>query len=320
MDEQITPDPNDQIVDPSVPEDEMAQFIKSLEDGYGENINLSTLLPQGSTDAPEGDEETPDDEEQETPSDDEPSDEFVTINGQQHPRADIQRLLEFDQFLRSNAEVAGRVAEAVKPRPTGESSVSQTPTPEADKVEEFTPPEAPEGIDLEDPRDKLLWDTHVSSLKNSWENRQELLKVQKTFAQEQQERFNRQAAIDMETALSRFRGDFKALNDDDIATIRQEAGVVLPGIIQQMGHNPEALYRAMEIAGYANADLRTRMNSEEPPHKTARQRSETRKRKLSSISGSPASAPKTESRPVYRNDRDMVQQFADALAQEGLSR
>jgi hypothetical protein len=76
----------------------------------------------------------------------------------------------------------------------------------------------------------------------------------------------------------------------------------------------------MEIAGFANADIRQRMNSEEQPHKTTRQRSESRKKRLGSISGAPASAPKTEARPVYRNDRDMVQQFADALAENGLGR
>jgi hypothetical protein len=231
MDEEITPDPNDQIVDPAVPQEEMDAFIASLESSYGDNINLSTLLPQGTADTPSDDEEESGEEEQETPPADEPTDEFVTINGQQHNREDIQRLLEFDQFLRNNAEVAGRVAEAVKPRPTGQSPVpTETPTP-TDKVE-FQAPEAPEGLDMDDPRDKLLWDSHVSSLRNSWENRQELIKVQTKFQEDQEQRLAQQAAADMTIALDKFQKSFTALNEDDIATIRNEARVVLPGVIQ----------------------------------------------------------------------------------------
>lgn len=312
---------NDQIIEPSANAEDMNAFIKSLEGSYGDNINLSTFLPQGHADEPNGDdEETPGEGDEETPGTDDTTDQFVTINGHQVPIADVQRLYEFDQYLRSNPDVAQRMAEAAKPAPTGQPSVSQTPTPTEPANEEFKPPEPPAELDLEDPRDKVIWDTHVATQKASWENRQALIQMQNQYNNDKQLAGQRKANEDMEVALDQFRTQFKNLNDDDIARIRQDAGPFVAGMIETHGQTPQALYKAMEVAGYSNAETRLRMAGEETRQPTTRQRSETRKRKLGSISGTPTSAPKDAARPVYRNDRDMVQQFADALAEQGMGR
>ncbi len=68
----------------------------------------------------------------------------------------------------------------------------------------------------------------------------------------------------------------------------------------------------MEVAAFANTDLRKRLDAETPPP-TNQHRSATRKQKLSSISGTPRSAPKVDTKPSFQNDRDMVNAFATAL-------
>jgi hypothetical protein len=175
-------------------------------------------------------------------------------------------------------------------------------------------------LDLEDPTTKFLWDQTVASRKDTWTLGQQFRQTQQSIIDQNEAAAKRQAQADLDTALTQFRTQFTGINDDDMAVIRSEASVVLPGILQTMGETPAALFRAMEIAGYANADMRAKMDSP-APSPTARQRSTTRKQRLNSISGSPRSAPKVENaRPVYTSDRDMVNEFANALADNGMGR
>lgn len=308
------PDLNDQQVDPPVTGDEMEEFIKSLEGGYagyGANVNLSTLLPQGQEPEPAPEEESPDEEEGEPDEGPPPDDDDLVINGNRYPRADIERLLNFDQYLRSNPDAAARVTEAVTNKPSVPEAKPEAPP-------QYTPPELPEGVELDDPISKLLWDQQVATHKELHEVRESQRKQVEAFNQTQQQQYERQAAADMETALSKFSTDFPSLNEDDVAQVRNEGVQYLPAMLQQM-NGADALYRSMEIAVYANADLRQKVSSESP-NPTKEQKSRTRKQKLGSISGSPTSAPKTESRPQFRSDRDLVEQFAKELAENGLGR
>jgi hypothetical protein len=315
------PSNEEQIVDPALSSEDMDAFIAQLESGYEGNVNLSTLLPQDSGDSGE-EEEPPLDEppvEEEQPSE-EPqgeADDFFTVNGNQVPRSDIERLYQFDQYMRANPDAAQRVSDALAtPQPAREPDVPAPAAPAA-QTNTFEPPSPPESLDLDDPRDKILWDAHVLSQRSSWENQQAIARIQAQYNSDRQEQINRQASLDMETALSRFHSTFPNLNDDDVAQIRSEAAPLVPAMLAQ-NEPVHALYKAMEVATYANADIRQRIDS--APKPTTGQRSRSRKQRLGEISGSPRSAPKTEARPQYSSDRDMVQQFADALAQEGLNR
>lgn len=314
------PDPNDQMVDPPVTPEDMDAFLKSLEADFEFQPSLSinqlfTREPPATNqdgDEPEepadGDGETPAPEGEEGDEDD-----YVTVNGVQVPKADIQRLYEFDQYLRTNQDAAQRVAQALA-TPTGESTVPPATPPASEEPATFTPPEPPEHLDLDDPQIKTLWDMHVATLQQSWQDREYVKQTTATIAADRQRDASARAAAHMEQALATFRGQFANLNDDDIAVIRREAGPLLPAMMQQLPP-VEALRRSMEVAAWANSDVRPKLVDPELKTTTTHQRSQRRKQALGSIAGTPRSAPKTDSRPQYQNDREMVQQVADAIAE-----
>jgi hypothetical protein len=320
----MAPEPNDQMIDPEIGNEELDAWLAQLND---QEIQLPALMSthagqvatvqDGNDDdnqddepgtQPDSDGDDDEEEEQQTTTPAEGVD-FFTINGQQFPRSDIERLYNFDQFMRQNPDAALRVAEAIKPTADGQPPVSETTPTTTD--EEWVEPTPPETLDLDDPMAKFTWDSMVSLQKSQFE----LGKQQKQFltaqARDRQEQVNRQAAVDMDVALTQFRQQYPGLNDDDIATIRQEAIPFVDGMMRQLPP-VDALKRSMEVAAFANTDLRPRLESETKPP-TTHQRSTRRKQKLDSISGSPRSAPKVDTKPSFSNDRDMVNAFANAL-------
>jgi hypothetical protein len=319
-------DPNAQMVDPAIGDDELEEFLKSLDEGfdYAPNINLGTLAPQGGTedDDPNGedDDENGDDdsEDDQTPAPSTGDDDTVTVNGQSYQRADVERLLEFDKYLKANPNVAKRMAEAANAE-SAQPNVSPTPPAPPSPVE-FKAPEPPEGLDLDDPQTKFMWDQMVESRRESWETRQLLGQTTAQIQQSQQASDKRQAQEDMSQALTAFKQQFPHLNDDDIATIRSDATPLVESMMKS--HPPvEALRRSMEAAAWANSDMRPKLDDPAKPNPTAQQRSKTRKRRLGALAGSSGnSAPKVDSRPTYTSDRDMVNEFAQALAESNQGR
>jgi hypothetical protein len=308
----VSPQPNDQSVDPPVSADDMDQFIKSLEAGYGENISLSTLAPQGTTTEPEPEPDKPStDDEPEPEPEPEGDPNAILINGNRIPREDVERLYNFDQYLRANPDTAARVAEAVNPRQPTVPKASQAPS-------EFTPPPPPDFLDLDDPQTKFLWEQHVATRQEMFNQSQEFKRREAAIQQYQQQQSERQARDDMATALSQFRSAFPGLNEDDMTSIRKDAVAIVPGMMAQL-QPVQALYRSMEVAAWARADMRPKLSSE-TQEQTEQQKSATRKRKAGAVASSPTSAPKVEARPSYRSDRDMVSEFAQALSEQGLGR
>jgi len=303
---------NSMMVDPPMGEEDMDAFIKSLEDP-GASVNLSQYMD---TSEPEPEpEEEPEEEPESTEPESEPTD-YFTINGEQWPRSEIERLYQFDRYLRDNPDAAQRVAEATQPRP--QSPAVPAPTQEAPSVE-FDPPSLPDFLDLDDPSQRFMWESHVATQKAIFDRDQRDNRMYAQWAQERELQVQRQASADMSDALSQFQSSFPNLNEDDIARIRTDASPLVDGMLKTLPP-VQALYRSMEVAAWANADMRSKLS--DPTHTTPSEQtqSRTRKQRLSSISGAPKSAPKVEPRPTFTSDRDMVQQFADALAENGLGR
>lgn len=321
--ENETTDPNAQMVEPAISDDEMTQFLATLEEGfeYAPNIDLSTFQPKGASDNEDApDDDTPNDdngEEIDTPNETPSDDDTVTVLGKQFPRADIERLYQFDQFLRENPDKAQRVAEALAS--DGEPNVPTPAAPPSDQVAEFVPPVPPEDIDLDDPNTKFLWEQTVEARKDAWETRQQFAQTQQSIAQDRQAITNRQAQEDMAQALIQFKGQFPNLNEDDLTQIRNEAGPLVPAQLQKNAP-VEALRRSMEIAAWANADIRSKLNDPAAPNPSSATKSTRRKQRLGSISGTPRSAPKVDSRPSFSSDREMVNELAQALADQGTGR
>jgi hypothetical protein len=305
----------------------MDQFIASLEESF-EYPQLATLA-SGQTDeeiAAEilGDEgqEIPDDEEIEdeevvTPPAPVPvaevppvppapvvtSPETVTINGQQILTSDVQRLYEFDQFLRSNPEAAQRVKAAVEPVVPA-PAVEATPTPDP----ALTPPE---WMDLEDPAQRFMWESHVT-------NQKTLSALQAQSMQRQQSEINAQAAANTNTAISQWVAAHPNFNEDQVNEVRKHAAQMnlIDSLIATSPNPIVAVSRALDLAAMDKPELRTvYLDTEAPPTPTRQQASRTRKSKLNALGGSSGSVPRTTTTPKAMSDREAIDQFAAGLAE-----
>lgn len=320
----MPPDPNDQMVDPQVSNDDLEAWLAELEEGnttYDFSTINPTAVPVPTATDPAPGEPPAEPDPEEPPDEPEPPatpDDYFTINGNQFAREDIERLYNFDQYLRANPDAAQRVAAAIAPPSTVPPQPSEPPVPAPEpETPSYTPPTPPEYLDLEDPSQKFLWERHVA-VEEQLHNQN--VTFQRYIAQQQaaqQEANNRQASIDMETALTTFRDSHPGLNDEDISSIRKSAGTFLPAMMQQLPP-VAALVRSMEVAAWAEPSFRPRLESDTPAPTTT-QKSSTRKQRLSQISGSPRSAPKTEPRVQYSTDKDMVNALANAIAESGFN-
>lgn len=306
MAELPVPEANDQTVDPAVSSEDLDAWLAELNPPV---VDKEEVSDDDESEEPEHQEPELDAEAPEQPD-------TITVGDNQFARADIERLYEFDRYLRDNPDAAARVAEAVAPRAPVQSPVpeAQTPTP-APGYEDPTPPDY---LDLDDPTARFMWESHVSTQRAIYDNEQRVANWVAQQNQIQQTQLQRQAAADMEVALSDFRSRYPALGDDDIATVRNAATTFIPSMMEQLPP-VAALTRSMEVAAWADADLRPRLGGDSPSVPSQKARSATRKQRLSSISGSPRSAPKTEDRVQYSTDKDMVNALANAIAEQGFN-
>lgn len=296
----------------------MDQFIESLEQSF-EYPSLATI---GQTDEQiaaeilgnEG-QEVPDEEDEDEeivppvpPVEGDPPPEVppalpadhVLVNGQPVPIADIQRLYEFDQYLRSNPDAAARVQQAVQPAvPTPES------TPPANQ--ELTPPDF---LDMEDPAHKFMWESHVAQQK------QLAAFQQQTVAQAQQAAVER-ANADMALALERWKTSHPNFNEDQIIEVRKHAASmnVIDSLMATSTTPVDALVRAMDLAAIDNPDLRNVYLDTSHKTPSRKQQSATRKGKLNALGGTSGSVPRTTTPSRPQTDREAIDEFAKGLAE-----
>lgn len=316
------PDANDMMVDPNVTSEDMDAWLQELDAG-GSTYDLSRTLPSLNSVAepepepnpptePEPDTHGHDDETQEGTGEPSTPDDGFNINGTVWPREEIERLYNFDQYLRANPDAAQRVAQAVAPP----VRTTEPPVPAPSAPTAYEAPTPPDYLDLEDPSQRFMWDNHVQ-MQKALHDRDERDKARwNQLNAERQEQTQRQAQVDMDSALTEFRTQHPNLNDDDIALIRQGAAPFVEGMMRQLPP-VAALVRSMDAAAYMNPDLIPKLIDPTQQSQTKKQQSTTRKRNLGSISGAPRSAPKTEGRPAYTSDKDMVNQLAAAFAEQG---
>jgi hypothetical protein len=326
---------NEQTLTNDIGDTELEQWLTSV--GDGAEINLPGLdigipvsrqqqqvVSQGDTDDDSDTDDTDDSDDTDDGNDDteattssaQPTvdaDSF-TINGQQFPRADIERLYQFDQYMRSNPDVAKRLNDAIAtPASTAESTV---PAAQATATsEEYTAPDPPEFLDLDDPVQKFQWDNHVATQKVLHDNEQRQRQFFQTQAQERQATLNRQAQQDMDQALSTFKQQYPNLNDDDITHIRAAAGPFIEGMMKQLSPT-DALVRSMEVAGMMDENVRNKMTDVTTKTPTDKQKTRHRKARLGEISGSGRSAPRTESRPSFTSDKEMLNALANEFSEQ----
>jgi hypothetical protein len=285
----------------------MEDFIKGLNESFEypalATLNLEPdpapeLDPSGplASDEPEEDSE----EEEEVPETPPatPSD-HVLINGQEVPLSDVQRLYEFDQYLRSNPDAAERVQAAVKP------TVPAAPAPPTNET--LTPPEF---LDLEDPAQKFMWDSYVRT-------QTDLAAIKQRDEIREQSNVQARATADMDQALAQWTAAHPNFNDDQIIAVRKHAAEMnVIGSLMATSSSPvAALARAMDLAALDNPDLRSiYLDPETHKTQTRKQKQATTKSKLNALGGSSGSAPRTTSTPRPMTDKQARDQFAKELS------
>ena len=334
----MPPENEQAITDNDIGDAELQQWLTSI--GDGADIELPGLSLGGpftppAPPAPTGEEPTgEEDDDDDDPEADETldpdptgapatqagADDDFEVNGQRISRADVERLHNFDQWMRANPDAAQRVnaaiAEPTTPTPDGgQPPVSSTPEPTG-QVAGYEAPEPPDFLDLDDPAQKFQWDTHVATQKVLFDQAQAQQRFFASQAETQRQVQTRQAETDMATALTVFKTAHPNLNDDDIVAIRKAAGPFVSGMLAQLPP-VEALTRSMEVGGMMDETLRAKLIDPEFRTRSAKEQTRHRKRISGQISGSPRSAPKGETtRPAYQSDKDFLNSLAEGFREQ----
>lgn len=323
-------DPNSdeyQMVTGDVPLESIELFIEKLNDDweYPVDTHLGDTPPVIDAETHTTEEEEDEDVDEEvtdttpdpnTTPDTSAEPETVKVNGHDVPLADVQRLYEFDQYLRNNPEASQRVAKAINPEPDGEPAPTAGPSGEpavSPQATTPTPLEPPEFLDFDDPAQKFLWESfqlqqsQIHSLTTATE------KQQKSLA-------DRQAVIDTDVAVSAFRTAHPNFNDEQMGKLRQHAAQmgILDSLLTTSPNPVAALSRTLDLAALDHEESRALYMAppETPREKTATQKSQTRKDKLSALSGSSGSVPRQTATPKPQSDREMIAEFAKQLGDQ----
>ncbi len=230
----------------------------------------------------------------------------IAIGDREIPLDDINTLLQFQDFLRSNPDKAATIGKIIR----GENVVPSTPEPSpiAPSIPEPSTPQLPDGFDPDDPVHKFMLDQFsrlnetVSSLTNL--TQQQVQNMQKQKAQ-----------ADMDLALSRFRSNHTDFTDDDITHIRQktaELGIV-GALVRQHESNPsEGIVKALEAGMWNVESIRNKLYNSRPTP-TVDSTTKSRQSKLSALSGSSGSTTRVEPRPRLDSDSAMKDAIAKAV-------
>lgn len=312
------------------PEDTIESFIDKLSEGWEYPTDAHTgdtppaVIDQQVT--PPEDEEDDDPDDPLVPEPDATPDpnatpttaiepETVKVNGVAVPLADVQRLYEFDQFLRSNPDASQRVAAAISnDQPTPAAPAAEQPTVPAQTPAPAAPASVtpPDFLDLEDPAQKFLWDSHVAT-------QTELATIRQQGQQQAQALADRQAQVDASEAIAKFRTDHPNFNDDQITTLRQHAAQMnIVGSLLATSPTPvAALHRNLELAALDHADSRTLFLAAPDTSRTPTREQHSRRRKsaLNAIGGGGGAVPKTNTAPKPQTDRQAIDEFARQLAE-----
>lgn len=212
-------------------------------------------------------------------------------NGLRIDREQAQVYAEFERFLLENPQVAEAISNAVNAQrapaaPTAEQT-PQSPAPSA----------PPEGLDLDDPAVRILWE----------ELQSQRAATQQVLARHEQQ-LNNQNQATTESLINRASLEFQkahSLSNDEMTKVKDAAGrlQVLPSLMQPLDPftgqprrvDPmQAIEKAFDIAYWQMPELRDR-----EMQRVTKQAREDRKRKtkLSALGGSSGSTPRSVNVP-----------------------
>lgn len=218
--------------------------------------------------------------------------ESVIIDGREIPVGEVRSYIQLQEYLRthpSKAEEVGRVLRGQEP------------------AEEDRPITPPEGLDLEDPSSKILWDSFValSDRLKATEKRSAAIAEAQTVTR---------AQSDFATGLHNFRTAHPELTEDDITTLRGYPLTI--ELVEYFGSRmkgEDAVFKALDLATLEHPTFRARQRGEATAAEKRATENKERKQKLSALSGSSGSVARTEPKPDLSTDQSMKKAAADAL-------
>lgn len=251
----------------------------------------------------EGDEEEEDDDPTTTTTDEDDDDAeenpSVTVGSRTLTHADLQKLLDLQDLLDGPTEESLRRAREVA-QPVAPVSPAAPPAPQA-----LTPPE---GLDLEDPSVKALWELTTALHANQQTLNNQYLHRQQQEAVEQVER----AVTDWQTKYH--------LDDTNLATVRSKAGAtnVAAALVNSGKTVYEATNAALEQAFWSDDSLRTQyLNAAQSDNAKRERQAESKRRKAGQLAGrgSTSSSPKPVAEMTREERREaMTREIAEHLA------
>lgn len=239
------------------------------------------------------------------------------------PRDELIQWTQFGQFLRENPEYAARV-EAALSADESAGGVVAAPSPAGSPPAAASLATPPEGLDLDDPQIKALWDQHVATL-NTIERLESNVQHLDQYVQHSQ-------IETTQSLLNTARASYQSANnlsDTEMQTVYDVAGrlQVLPALLSPTDPitgvprevDPlSAMQEAFDLARWNIPELRER----EMKLKADEAKADTkRKQKLSSLGGSSGSVPKTTPEPKNAQERRaaMIAEVAAMYNGEGAS-
>lgn len=284
-------------------EDELAQAMSQLQGDigtYGETTPTEPTEPEPEEE-PESTPEEPGEEEEtgeEEGGDDDDSIELA--DGTTLTRSRLQELVALESFLNSSPQTVESIRSA-QPIP----AQSQSPLPPQPTLI----PEPPEGLDLDDPTVKFLWDQHV-----------ELAQV----VEYQRDRINQQILADAQSQINSSITDWNnryKLSDPDLKKVQTRAAEIgTVGTLVSAGRSVySATNDAMEAAFWSIPELRNQfLTAQTEDQKRQAVVDRKKQQKLSALAGRGGSTPPRQ--PPESLTREQRQEAMVAELQEYLDR
>lgn len=234
-----------------------------------------------------------------------------------YSRAEIENLLAFQAFVRDNPGVAQQIAAIVQGQPDTIANPNAPTTTATGKPYSQT---VPEGLDLDDPSVKALWDEHIATrtrldqLQPMVESATQALNSQKA----------EQAGVFLNRARDAFAKEYD-LTPEDVARVQTVAGNMnilpammspidpitgLPRVVDPLDAIASTFKTAYALMPEFEAKRQAKYNA-------VARTDQTRKKKLSSLAGSSGSVPKSQTprEPKTANERRnaMIQEVAATM-------
>lgn len=282
-----------------------------------EHENVSSLADPTDDDTDEDDDDSDASSPLESSSSSNPEDEnFITLGDRKIAKDEVLALANFQQFLKSRPDIQRGLHDLMQGRanlvPKNEANYQDVPK------QDFAKSRVPEDLDLDDPSIKAVWEeaqalrSVVAELRNQVGTHNEIISTQ-------QQQNSKAFLVQAETDFAKEHD----LNTDDLVKIKEVAGRlgILPNLLSPIDPltglprevNPLAAIKQTFATAYSMMpEFETKRQSKIAQ---AQQADRQRKKKLSSLSGTSGSVPRSTTRKEPTNAQERRQAMIQDVAQ-----